>query len=214
MLKPFFRKHGWKYAPGALLLIVCSWLSTRSPKLLGGAIDLVGAGDWNAFAHEVFLMVLVGVGIFVTRNGWRFFIIDNSRQLEVELRDRLYDHIQKLPVSFFGKTRTGDLMAYAINDVNAVRQTCGMGFSQILNGISAMAFSITAMAAGVNPRLTALSLLPIPLAVAAILLISRQIRLRFRRVQELFASLSGHVQENIMGMRVLKAFAQEKPQLQ
>ena len=212
MLKPFFKKHGWKYLPGAILLVVCAWLGTRSPKLLGGAIDLVGMGDWPAFAHEVLLMVLVGAGIFVTRNGWRFFIIGNSREMEIVLRDQLYDHIQKLPVSFFSRTRTGDLMAYAINDVNAVRMTFGPGFAQLLNGISSMIFSISAMAAGVNPRLTALSLLPVPLAVAAIVLISRQVRIRFRRVQELFASLSGHVQENIMGMRVLKAFAQEKPQ--
>ena len=212
MLKPFFRKHGWKYLPGAVLLVVCAWLGTRSPKLLGGAIDLIGGGDWTAFWHEVLLMVLVGVGIFVTRNGWRFFIIGNSREMEIVLRDQLYDHIQKLPVSFFSRTRTGDLMAYAINDVNAVRMTFGPGFAQLLNGVSSMVFSISAMAAGVNPRLTLLSLLPVPLAVAAIVLISRQVRLRFRRVQELFASLSGHVQENIMGMRVLKAFAQEKAQ--
>ena len=189
MLKPFFRKHGWKYLPGAVLLVVCAWLGTRSPKLLGGAIDLIGGGDWTAFWHEVLLMVLVGVGIFVTRNGWRFFIIGNSREMEIVLRDQLYDHIQKLPVSFFSRTRTGDLMAYAINDVNAVRMTFGPGFAQLLNGVSSMVFSIS-----------------------AIVLISRQVRLRFRRVQELFASLSGHVQENIMGMRVLKAFAQEKAQ--
>ena len=210
MLKPFFKKHGWKYLPGAILLVICAWLGTRSPKLLGGAIDLVGAGDWAAFSHEVLLMV--GVGIFVTRNGWRFFIIGNSREMEIVLRDQLYDHIQKLPVNFFSRTRTGDLMAYAINDVNAVRMTFGPGFAQLLNGVSSMIFSISAMAAGVNPRLTALSLLPVPLAVAAIVIISREVRIRFRRVQELFTSLSGHVQENIMGMRVLKAFAQEKSQ--
>ena len=212
MLKPFFKKHGWKYLPGAILLVACAWLGTRSPKLLGSAIDLISGGDWIAFSHEVAMMVLVGFGIFVTRNGWRFFIIGNAREAEIEMRDELYDHLQKLPVDFFSRTRTGDLMAYAINDVNAVRMTLGQGFAQMLNGISSMIFSISAMAAGVNPRLTLLSLLPIPLAVVAILVISRQIRIRFRRVQGLFASLSGHVQENIMGMRVLKAFAQEKAQ--
>ncbi len=212
MLRSFFRKHGWKYVPGALLLIACAWLGTRSPRLLGEAIDLIGGGDWTSFWHKVLMMVLVGAGIFITRNGWRFFIIGNSREMEIVLRDQLYDHIQKLPVHFFGRTRTGDLMAYAINDVNAVRMTFGPGFAQLLNGVSSMVFSISAMAAGVNPRLTLLSLLPVPLAVAAIVLISRQIRIRFRRVQELFASLSGHVQENIMGMRVLKAFAQERSQ--
>ncbi|MBO4886560.1 MAG: ABC transporter ATP-binding protein [Clostridia bacterium] len=212
MLKPFFRKYGWKYLPGAILLIVCAWLGTRSPKLLGEAIDLIGGGDWAVFWHKVMLMVLVGAGIFVTRNAWRFFIIGNSREMEIVLRDQLYDHIQKLPVSFFSRTRTGDLMAYAINDVNAVRMTFGPGFAQLLNGVSSMVFSVSAMAAGVHPRLTFLSLLPVPLAVLAIVVISRQVRIRFRRVQELFAALSGHVQENIMGMRVLKAFAQEKAQ--
>ncbi|MBR4442135.1 MAG: ABC transporter ATP-binding protein, partial [Clostridia bacterium] len=202
MLKPFFRKYGWKYLPGAILLIVCAWLGTRSPKLLGEAIDLIGGGAWAVFWHKVMLMVLVGAGIFVTRNAWRFFIIGNSREMEIVLRDQLYDHIQKLPVSFFSRTRTGDLMAYAINDVNAVRMTFGPGFAQLLNGVSSMVFSVSAMAAGVHPRLTFLSLLPVPLAVLAIVVISRHVRIRFRRVQELFAALSGHVQENIMGMRV------------
>ena len=59
MLKPFFRKHGWKYLPGAILLVICAWLGTRSPKLLGGAIDLVGLGDWPAFAHEVLHLYFV-----------------------------------------------------------------------------------------------------------------------------------------------------------
>ena len=103
-------------------------------------------------------------------------------------------------------------MAYAINDTNAVRLMFGVVFAQVLNSLSSLLFSVSSMAQLASVKLTVFSLLPVPFAAAAVLLIGRQIRVRFRRVQELFSSLSGHVQENINGMRVLKAFAQEKGQ--
>ena len=103
-------------------------------------------------------------------------------------------------------------MAYAINDVNAVRMMFGMVFANVLNSLSTLLLSISSMAGEVNVKLTVLALIPIPFAIAGVLIIGKQVRIRFRRVQELFSQLSGHVQENINGMRVLKAFAQEKHQ--
>ena len=157
-------------------------------------------------------MIAAAGGVFVTRFIRRYFIVFTARKLEFYLKDRLFHHLQLLPLRFYGSHRSGDLMAYAINDTNAVRLMFGVVFAQVLNSLSSLLFSVSSMAQLASVKLTVFSLLPVPLAAAAVLLIGRQIRVRFRRVQELFSSLSGHVQENINGMRVLKAFAQEKGQ--
>ena len=212
MLKSFFKKYGWRYIPGAFFLILCAWISTRAPLALGNAIEMVTSGDWNAFLRETLKILWIALGVFVTRDAWRYFIVVTSREMEVYLRDRLYHHLQLLPVKFYGENRSGDLMAYAVNDVGAVRMTFGMVVAQVLNAASSFGFSVAAMAGEVNAKLTLLALIPVPFAVAAVLIIGKKVRIRFRRVQELFSSISGHVQENINGMRVLKAFALEKPQ--
>ncbi len=212
MLKPFFMKYGWRYIPGAAFLLFCAWLTTRAPIILGSSIDAVSARDWPAFVHQIWLMLAVALGVFVTRDIWRYFIVLTSREMEIYLRDRLYDHFQLLPVRFYGTHRSGDLMAYAINDLNAVRMMSGMVVASVLNSLSTFGFSVASMAGSINPLLTLYALIPVPFAVAAVLIIGQQIQVRFRRVQELFSTLSGHVQENINGMRVLKAFAQEARQ--
>ena len=212
MLKDFLKKNGWRYVPGAIFLVLCAWLSTRSPIFLGNAIDQIKLRNWEAFLQQIGWMIAAAGGVFVTRFIWRYFIVFTARKLEFYLKDRLFHHLQLLPLRFYGSHRSGDLMAYAINDTNAVRLMFGVVFAQVLNSLSSLLFSVSSMAQLASVKLTVFSLLPVPLAAAAVLLIGRQIRVRFRRVQELFSSLSGHVQENINGMRVLKAFAQEKGQ--
>jgi len=212
MLKPFFKKYGWRYIPGAVFLVLCAYITTRTPLIVGEAIDFVVVRDWDAFIYKIIEMLIVALLTFITRDIWRYFIVFTSREMEVFIRDRLYWHIQLLPISFYGRSRSGDIMSYAINDVNAIRMMFGMVFAQCLNSISSLAFSVSSMAGDVNVKLTLLALIPVPFAIAAVLGIGQQIQKRFRRAQELFSQISGHVQENINGMRVLKAFAQEKAQ--
>lgn len=212
MLKPFFKKYGWRYLPGILFLCICTWLNTRTPLVLGNAIELVAAGEWTPFIREVGNLVLLAVLVFLTKDLWRYFLIVTSREMEVWLRDELYRHLQLLPPHFYNDHRSGDLMAYAISDVNAVRMMFGMVVAQVLNAVSSILFSIHSMATSIHPTLTLLALLPVPVAVAAVIYLGNQVQSRFRHVQELFAAFSGHVQENVNGMRVIKAFAQEKGQ--
>ena len=212
MLKPFFKKYGWRYIPGILFLCLCTWLNTRTPLLLGNAIELVAAGDWTPFIHEVISMVLLAVAVFITRDLWRYFLIITSREMEVWLRDELYSHLQLLPPRFYAERRSGDLMAYAISDVNAVRMMFGMVIAQVLNATTSIIFSVVEMVQSIHPMLTLTALLPVPIAMIAVIWLGNQVQSRFRRVQELFSKFSGHVQENVNGMRVIKAFAQERAQ--
>ncbi len=212
MFSSFFRKNAWKYAPGLLFVVVAAYIQTRAPIYLGSAIQLSIDGEWSEFFHEALMVLFVAVGTFAARYVWRYFIIGISRDMEVYLRNRLYEHFLRLPLSFYGKNRSGDLMAYAINDVNAVRMMFGMVVAQAVNTLSSMAFSVASMGGVIHPRLTLYALLPLPVAIFAVVVLSMRIRARSREAQEEFQRLSAHVQENINGMRVLKAFAQEKPQ--
>lgn len=210
-MKPFFRKHGWRYLPGILLVVLSSWINTRAPLALASAIDMATSAEWAAFVDQVLKILWIALGVFFTRFGWRYFIIGTSRELEIYMRDSLFDHLAYLPVRFYGENRSGDLMAYAINDVGMVRMLFGMVIAQVLNASGTILFSVTEMGT-ISLSLSLIALAPVPIAVVIVVVLSRKIQARSRRVQELFASVSGHVQENINGMRVLKAFAQEKAQ--
>ena len=215
MLKDFFKKHGWRYVPGVLLLILCAYIQTLSPLALGRAVELAESrAPWSEFLKEAASVFVIAVLVFVTRFGWRWFVIITSREMEVYIRDRLYTHLVYLPVDFYGRNRSGNLMAYAINDVNAVRMMFGMVVAQVINSLSSVMFSVGRMTGGIHPMLTLYSLLPVPLAILAVVFIGKKIRIRAKHAQDMFSVLSGHVNENINGMRVLKAFAQEKPQYQ
>jgi len=216
LILKFLQKYGWRYIPGIIFLFLCSYIETLSPKVLGEAIDLLEQDviDKNAVFTCALYTVLIAVGILATRFIWRYFIIGNARNLECYLREQLFDHLQKMPVTFFNHQKTGDLMAYAINDLNAVRMTFGMMVAQILTSISTSYFSVGSMFTLVDPMLTVWSLLPIPIALVLVGWMSVQVRNRFKRVQDMFARLSGTVQENIAGMRVIKSYALEENQIE
>ncbi len=212
MIRDFLKKYGWNYLPGFALMVLCSYIQTRSPLALGNAVTEAANQDWEPFLRSTLSILLIALGVFVTRFGWRWFVVRTSREMEVYLRDRLFTHLMDLPVGFYSTARSGDLMAYAINDVNAVRMLFGMVFAQFVNAVSSLIFSIGEMGAGINARLTLFSLLPVPAALIIVIALGNVIRRRAKRAQEMFSQISGHVQENINGMRVIKAFAQEDPQ--
>lgn len=212
MIKSFFKKYGWRYLPGLVLMIACSWIQTRAPIALGLAVDAAANAKRAEFIHNAASIFIIALGVFVTRFGWRWFIVRTSREMEVYLRDGLYTHLINLPVGYYSTARSGDLMAYAVNDVNAVRMMFGMVLCQAINSVSSLIFSIARMGRHIDLKLTVYSLLPVPAAIFTVLALGTLVRRRAKRAQEMFSVISGHVQENINGMRVIKAFAQEKPQ--
>ena len=211
VIKKFLKKYGWASIPGVLFLIICARITNLGPKALGEAIDLLREVPISkeAVMHEAWIIVLIALGVFVTRFIWRMFIILNARKMEVFLREELFAKLQSMPPQFFAGQRSGDLMAYAINDTNAVRMTFGPVLAQGINGITTGILSIWAMAQTGDGRLTFLAMIPVVIAVVSIILIGNIVQKRFRRVQELFSKLSGFVNESIMGSRVIKTFARE-----
>ncbi len=211
-LKDFIRKYGWIYLPGLLILVVSSYIQTLQPRILGTIIDTLEAtpNDSRAVRNSLLLLLLIAFLTFVTRFAWRYIIMGNSRNMESYLRKRLFAHLQTQPPEFFNHQKTGDLMAYAINDINAIRMTFGPSLAQGVSGITIAILSVAGMSGGVNPRLTVFALLPIPVVVTIVVFMGRQVQRRFRRVQETFAAVSDRVQEDISGIRVIKAYVQEE----
>ena len=216
-MKDFFKRYGWLYLPGLLFLGLSSYLQTLVPRLLGQIIDELDAlsaqPGQTAIGRSLIYMLLAALAVFVTRFIWRYLIMGNSRYLENSLRRALFDHLLVLPVSFFQQQKTGDLMAYAINDIGAIRQTFGPGLAQSANAIGLSILSISSMTGLISPRLTLLALLPVPLILVLVLLLGRQVQRRFRKVQETFAAVSDRVQESISGIQVIKAHGQENEEV-
>ncbi len=218
MLKGFLKKYGWRYVPGFLFLLLSSYITTLAPVALGHAIDLMDMDASLIDGHQVYrqalYIILIAVSVFVTRYIWRYFIIGNSRFLENYLREQLFIQLENLPMSYLSKQRSGDLMAYAVNDVGAVRMTFGQVISMSLSGLATATMAIYSMVSQVDLQLTLLALLPVPIAVFIILKLGGIVRKKFRYVQSLFSELSGEVNETIMGVQVIKSFAKEEERLE
>lgn len=212
VLRDFLRKYGWIYLPGLVFLVASSYVQTLQPRILGKIIDTLEAASINTgdVWRGLQQLLLVALMTFITRFVWRYIIMGNSRNMESYLRKRLFAHLQTQPPEFFNHQKTGDLMAYAINDINAIRMTFGPSLAQGVSGITIAILSVTGMSTGVNPRLTLFALLPIPIVVVLVVIMGRLVQQRFRRVQETFAAVSDRVQEDISGIRVIKAYVQEE----
>ena len=215
IIPEFFRRYGINYLWGAIFLLLNVYIATLSPKYLGIIIDLLEASviQKTKIYQYIGLIILVAIGTFVTRYIWRYFIMGNARNMECFLRMEMLKHLQKMSVNFYNYHKTGDLMAYAVNDIQAVRMSFGPGVALLLNGLGMSLITVFSMVQVVHPKLTVLAMLPIPVIIVVIIRMGNMIRNRFRRVQKNFASISDRINENISGIRVIKTYVQEEDEV-
>lgn len=207
----FMKEHKISYLAGMIFMLLTSYIQTLFPKILGDTIDILKIDNFNknSVYTNIGYMMLIAFGTFASTYLWRNLIIANARNMECYLREKLFDHFQKLSPEFYNRRKTGDLIAYAINDISAVRMTFGPAIARSVNGIVVCAISIYSMTKAINWKVTALALIPIPLIIFLMINIGKIVRKRFKKVQESFAAISDRVQENINGIRVIKAYVQE-----
>ncbi|WP_026881613.1 ABC transporter ATP-binding protein [Clostridium akagii] len=212
----FFKQHKFTYTVGIIFMILSSYVQALFPKILGKAIDLLSVKTINKSMVfiDIFYIALISIGSFVFTFVWRNLVIGNARKLECDLREKLFLHFQKMSPEFYSERKTGDLIAYAINDISAVRMTFGPATALAINGIVLCIVSIYSMCNAIDLRLTLITLLPIPFIVIFTTKIGKIIKIRFRRVQENFSNISDKVQENIYGIRVIKAYVQESSEIE
>jgi len=150
------------------------------------------------------VMALVSVGRFL----WRYFINGSSRRIETELRERLFDHLQKLSWDFYQKNKIGDLMARSINDLQAVRMALGMGLVALFDFVF-MATAILIIIFVQDAQSAAYSIIPLPFVTALILLFGGMVGKKFRAAQEAYSKMSDNAQETFAGISVIKSFVKE-----
>ena len=197
---------------GSLLLV--DFLQLLIPMVIKLAVD--GLTSYQATSSRLLayagMVLTLGLGIVVFRFLWRRCLFGHSRQVEEALRNRLFAHLQTLPFSYFDRTNTGDLMAHATNDIQAVQLATGMGLVALTDtlvlGTAAIGFMLY-----INPTLTLISLLPMPFIALFARTISKAFHERFRNVQASFSRLTERARENLAGIRAIKAYTQEEAEV-
>ena len=206
-------KYLWKYRGrflgGVLALFVVDGGQLIVPLIIRRVVDELSAGiAANLWRYALYIVGLALV-VLILRFLWRLLIFGSARRIERDLRERLYSHLLTLSPRFFNNTKTGDLMAHATNDIDAVRMACGAGLLTFADASVMISFSLAAMLA-ISPRLTLYAFIPLPLITAVVLGFGRVIHRRFEAVQAAFSALTEKVRENIAGIKVVKSFVQEE----
>lgn len=211
---PYLKKSYAQIAGGILMLILVDAVQLAAPKVMQYAIDHIQARtiDEKGLAWIGLIIFGMAIAVMILRFFWRILIIGNSHKIEQGLRQDFYNHLLQLSQNFFNRSKTGDLMAYAINDLNAVRMLFGMGLIAAMD-IVFMTIASFSFMVSINWRLTLLAIIPMPFLSLTIRYFGRRMHKSFGAVQESFATLSGRVQESISGIRIVKAFNQEHAEL-
>ncbi len=212
---PYIRKNLLKIIFGILLIIIIDAGQLITIKVMQKAIDGIGREGFTTTSLLYASLLILGITIVITtlRYFWRIAFLGTAWIIDRDLRQMYYEHLLKLSPNFFNKTKTGDLMAYATNDMNAVRMLIGFGF---VVGVDIIVLSIASIffMVGISLQLTLLAIIPMPILSIIIIYFGKKIHGRFRKVQKIFAAMSGKVQETISGIRVVKVFVQEKAELE
>lgn len=209
----YLLRHKLMLLLGVALVVIANLIILIPPLLLQQAIDGLRHGtDASALTRFAFLIVGVALVAAFFQFGSRFVINSVSRRVEYEMRGDLFRHFQDMDVGYFQQRKLGDLVARATNDLTAVRQMTGPGISNLCNTL--VAFTLTAWAmVRIDVQLTLYSLTVMPIISVLFFVVGRGIRTRYRKVQDQFGEVSARAQENFSGIRVVKAYAQEEPEL-
>jgi len=207
----YYKKKWPRYTFGILMVLLSTFLGATVPGLLGRAIDELNLKniDIQAVQYLGLLIGIVSVLAFLTRFFWRYLILGFTRRLEFHLRENLFSHLQKLSADYYNKNNTGDIITRAIVDVQAVRMMMGFATVSMLDAVVTTVMSVFNMTASISLPLTLLAITPIPFLILIIVKVRVLVRTRYAKVQEAVSNISSKVQENITGIRVIKAFSQE-----
>jgi len=212
-LQPYLFRYRFRLAAGFLCVLLTNMFLLAMPRVMGFAVDSLQEsvtreklGYWSL----LILVLALCEGIF--RFFMRRLIIGVSRDVEYSIRNDVFRHLEMLPMSFFQKNKTGDLMSRTTNDLSNVRMLLGPGIMQSSNTI-VVALCVIFLMLGINWELTLLALLPLPVVSLSVRHFGKKIHDRTEESQAMLADLSARVQESMAGIRVVKAFVQEKHEI-
>lgn len=204
-------KYRYRYLLGIIFLILVDASQLVPPKIIGLITDRIsdGTATKGFILKNIMLIILIAFFMAAGRYIWRIFIVGTSRYVEFDMRNSFFTHLQKLSTNYFNHTKTGDLMALATNDLNAVRMALGNGVIMMTDSIVLTIATIIIMFT-INVKLTLLAIIPLPFVAFVSLVFGKSIHRKFLKVQEAFSKLTDVVQENFSGIRIVKSFVQEE----
>ena len=204
----FFKLEKWPYITGILALSLVSLLNLLPPRVIGEVIDQIASRDLTnmELAYQLFLLVLSALAMYALRFVWRKYILGTANRLGRILRYRLFEHFTRMSPSFYQTYRTGDLMAHATNDINAVVGVAGGGVMSAVDASITALVTVLTMFFVLDWRLTLIAILPLPFMAWGTSLIGRKNHESFKAAQEAFSDLNNKVQESVSGIKVTKSF--------
>jgi ATP-binding cassette, subfamily B, multidrug efflux pump len=212
-LFPYLNHHRQGYALGAVCVLLQNGIAVFIPLLIGRAFDHLknGVSRQQLFIDAALVLgVWCAKGIFLFLN--RKIVIGISREIEFEMRNDIFRHLENLSYSFYQRNRTGDIMARATNDLNAVRNLLGPA---IMYSANTLVFTVAALyfMVRISPMLTLYAFAPLPIVSIVVQYFGRQIHERFERIQAMFSDISARAQENFSAARVIRAYVQEEAEV-
>jgi len=214
-LAPYVKPHLWKIVGGTIFLILIDIAQVAMPRFVANSLDRYK--DPRFILTLVVAMLGVGALISVGRFFWRYWLSGSGIRVATDLRKDLLEHLQKLSFNFFNKQQVGDLMAHATNDLDAIFRAMTFGFIISVDLIFFGIFTLVAMITLKFPTtayLTFFSMPPLIILALIVLKFGAPMRRRFKAVRDMFSSMTARVTENISGIRVVKAYVQEKGEAQ
>lgn len=209
-LFPYLIRYKNKLLLGFLFVTISNLSSTYVPRIVGGSIDTISSGN---FTMDGLLIEIGKILVLVFFSGFFMFwtrrtIIVASREIEYDLRKDMFDSIKTQTTSFYHRNPTGNLMAYATNDIPAAREFLGPAIMYSANTITTFSFALYFMFS-LDPYITLIGLIPLPIVAYVTYLIGKKIHIAFKDVQSQFAELTTQAQETLSGVRVIRAYTRE-----
>ena len=210
----YFKPYKWQIAAGILFILFSMAFGLFVPYFVGQAVDNLGSEiTWQKIIYYPLVILginfMSGVFLFLQRRT----LINTSRHIEFDMREDFYGALVNQPLEYFHQNRVGDLMARATNDLAAIRQIVGPMILYSFQAIFALAISLPIML-NISVKLTVLLLIPMPLVSLTVKYLGAQIHTRFEKIQEFFSDITARTQENLTGVRVVRAYAREESEIE
>jgi len=212
-LKPYLARYKKRYVVGFLTLVLAQALRVNLPLIIKAAIDSLPRGvPWNRLLFYAALLLAIALALAVFQFWMRWILIGISRDVEYDLRNDLFLHLMRLSPRYYTQTLTGDLMSKLTNDLNAVRNLVGPGIMYSATTL-VVGLATVGLMLHLDWWLTLLALAPMPLVSVAVKVFGQRIHDRFESIQAMYSEMTEKVRENLSGVRVIRAFAQEEAEM-
>ena len=210
----YLKRHKVQYVLGIFTLFIVDFANIFIPKLTGVITDglTTHSLDWSGVKFNLLCILLLGLLLAVGRFFWRFFLFGASRSIEMELRNDMFAHLEKMDVEYYNEHKTGDLMTRFTSDLNAVRMSIGPAVIAVFDASVMTVMVIFQMMYYVSVKLTMITIIPMLFILFGEIYYGKMIRPLFTERQEAVSDLTDYVQESFSGIRVIKAFVREKSQ--